>query len=366
MDRLRTGELRQLLDTIRALYAAQTLDHFRATGMHAIARLIPCESTGYAEMDPSRRQSKLWASPREFYEQIQQLRETWEHHMPAHPAIAHFKRTGNGDARTLRDFGQRFWDSALYSEVYRPVRMTGWMGALIPGPPPLIMGASVHREGRKFSERERLLLNLLRPHIVQGYLNARGVSRLQAELTLLRSAYEDLQQGVITLRGTDRIATASPAARRWIAQYFSGHERDVRRLPEELRGWVVRECRRLTMADDAPGPCLPLTVERDGARLRVRLIPGAEQHVLLLAEERRGPTPASLAHLGLTRREAEVLAWVAEGKTNAEIATILGARPKTVGKHLERIFEKLGVETRTAAARVATTAQEWSSTRRPP
>jgi DNA-binding CsgD family transcriptional regulator len=55
-------------------------------------------------------------------------------------------------------------------------------------------------------------------------------------------------------------------------------------------------------------------------------------------------------HQGLTRREAEVLAWVAEGKRNEETGVILGARPKTVGKHLERIFMKLGVETRTAAA----------------
>jgi len=47
------------------------------------------------------------------------------------------------------------------------------------------------------------------------------------------------------------------------------------------------------------------------------------------------------------------LTWVAEGKTNAEVGMILNARPRTVAKHLERIFQKLGVESRTAAARVA-------------
>ncbi len=50
---------------------------------------------------------------------------------------------------------------------------------------------------------------------------------------------------------------------------------------------------------------------------------------------------------------AEVLAWVAEGKTNVEIGTVLGARPRTVAKHLERIYQKLGVENRTAAAAFA-------------
>lgn len=54
--------------------------------------------------------------------------------------------------------------------------------------------------------------------------------------------------------------------------------------------------------------------------------------------------------LGLTRREIEVLNWVTNGKTNAEIGLILGTSPRTIQKHLEHVFEKLGVETRTAAA----------------
>lgn len=59
---------------------------------------------------------------------------------------------------------------------------------------------------------------------------------------------------------------------------------------------------------------------------------------------------ASFVALGLTRRETEVLQWVAAGKTNAEIGFLLGISSRTVQKHLEHIFEKLGVETRTAAA----------------
>ncbi len=54
-------------------------------------------------------------------------------------------------------------------------------------------------------------------------------------------------------------------------------------------------------------------------------------------------------HYGLTPRESDVLIWVAQGKTNPEIATILGIRPYTVRTHLERVFLKLGVETRHAA-----------------
>ncbi len=73
--------------------------------------------------------------------------------------------------------------------------------------------------------------------------------------------------------------------------------------------------------------------------------------VLLFCEPADEMTGASLiGAFGLTPREAEVLRWVAAGKTNREIGLILGLSPRTVTKHLEHVFAKLGVETRTAAA----------------
>jgi len=64
-------------------------------------------------------------------------------------------------------------------------------------------------------------------------------------------------------------------------------------------------------------------------------------------------TPAVLLSLGLTPREAEVLFWVSEGKTNAEVGVILDSAKRTVEKHVEHILEKLGVENRAAALREA-------------
>ncbi|TDP85888.1 LuxR family two component transcriptional regulator [Aquabacterium commune] len=63
-----------------------------------------------------------------------------------------------------------------------------------------------------------------------------------------------------------------------------------------------------------------------------------------------------LSHAALTPRETEVLTWLARGKTNRDIADILGMSHRTVNKHLEHIFEKLGVETRAAAAALASQA----------
>jgi DNA-binding CsgD family transcriptional regulator len=68
--------------------------------------------------------------------------------------------------------------------------------------------------------------------------------------------------------------------------------------------------------------------------------------------------PLTLGSFNLTPRESDVLMWLGKGKTNRDIADILGMSPRTVNKHLEHIFVKLGVETRSAAAVMASGAQQ--------
>ena len=100
--------------------------------------------------------------------------------------------------------------------------------------------------------------------------------------------------------------------------------------------------------------CKPLDAEDLLAAVRARLQRKRENFDAALAGA--GPDFSSatpLQTLGLTVREAEVLLWVAQGKANADVATILGLSEKTVKIHLGHIFEKLSVETRTAAAMVA-------------
>jgi DNA-binding response OmpR family regulator len=75
---------------------------------------------------------------------------------------------------------------------------------------------------------------------------------------------------------------------------------------------------------------------------------------LLIQSQAHVPEPDALVRaLKLTQREAEVLHWVALGKTNVEVGAVLDMSPRTVNKHLEHIFQKLNVETRTAATTVA-------------
>ena len=80
---------------------------------------------------------------------------------------------------------------------------------------------------------------------------------------------------------------------------------------------------------------------------------GGETITLAVEEKDLTRSWKRLQTLGLTPREAEILLWISEGKTNSEVAIIIGSRTRTVAKHLEHIFTKLGVETRTAAGVIA-------------
>lgn len=90
---------------------------------------------------------------------------------------------------------------------------------------------------------------------------------------------------------------------------------------------------------------------RGAETLRVRRFTEAGRDdiaMLALEEEHAPPGPASLCQLGLTPRQAEVAYWVAQGKTNPETAMIVGASPRTIDKHMERILTRLGLENRGA------------------
>ena len=108
----------------------------------------------------------------------------------------------------------------------------------------------------------------------------------------------------------------------------------------------------------------PIRIEEVLARLNAHVRNArAAREALAQASVPKRPLPPQtspetdrLLQAALTPRETEVLTWLARGKTNRDIAEILGMSHRTVNKHLEHIFEKLGVETRAAAAALATRA----------
>lgn len=93
----------------------------------------------------------------------------------------------------------------------------------------------------------------------------------------------------------------------------------------------------------------PVVPDELVARLQAHLRVAREMNAAMRTRGEEVAPAAALLPNPLTQREMDVLEWVARGKTNRDVAEILGMSPRTVNKHLEHIYEKLGVETRTAA-----------------
>jgi len=193
-------------------------------------------------------------------------------------------------------------------------------------------------------------MDLFSPHVRPIYEHVKAVEELRHDVRLVSETMEHLGRGMVFLSDAGTIRMSTPTALQCLAQYF-GESGSKATLPETLRRWV--EQRDVSVGE--PGKCEPLVVEREGRRLNIRFLPDPSdlnQSVLLLEEERTLQSADVLKPLGLTARETQVLGWVAEGKTNPEIGIILGVSTRTIDKHCERLFRKLGVESRTAAVRV--------------
>lgn len=161
--------------------------------------------------------------------------------------------------------------------------------------------------------------------------------RVEAEAQL----QESLDRAVIIVDERDAIGFCTRLARQLLTKYFPGHDAP-RRLPAPLTAWLER------------GGEEAWRTEQSGARLEARLFAekGPVRSRMLTLDETLlvVDSPSSLLRLGVTTREAEVLYWIAYGKSNPEIAQILVAALNTIKRHVQNILVKLGVESRLAAA----------------
>ena len=218
-----------------------------------------------------------------------------------------------------------------------------------------MVAVALDRRHRDFREDDKLLIELLRPHLLQAYRNAEAMAQLRADAARTAQVLDTLREGVLTVSATGRIRFTTGRVRACLARFFGPSRGSSQMLPDTLLRWFHAQLVGTRNGGAVAAPRTPLAVERSEARLTVRLLTDHEPgEYLLMLEERRIQDPLTMLRgLGLTPREAEVLSWIAQGKTNAETGIILGLSAGTVHKHLEHIFEKLGVETRTAAAACA-------------
>jgi DNA-binding NarL/FixJ family response regulator len=155
---------------------------------------------------------------------------------------------------------------------------------------------------------------------------------------MAREALDIGGNGVLVVDAQQRIAWQSPQARKWIDAFFEPPSAAT------CEHWLTSISQRSSGSEVSHADGSKLCARRLGA------IGMGESMWLLQRQHTTHVNSARLINADLTQREAEVLSWVAKGKTNRDVADILAMSPRTVNKHLEHIFQKLGVETRSAAA----------------
>jgi DNA-binding CsgD family transcriptional regulator len=229
------------------------------------------------------------------------------------------------DFVTLREFRRR----EIWQELYRPTGLDYWLDVGLPRIAERTRVFIFMRDRCDFDEHDRLVLELLQPHLARRH----EATRLAAETAVALTAVEEQRDGgttdvvLCTPRGV--IEFASARSRRLLEAYFgpcSG------RVPSPLLGALAASAR-------------PASAERAGRRLLVRAARAGPLLLLVLSEQ-----DTRLERL--TPRQRQILERVALGETDGEIAAALSLSQATVGKHLEQMFTRLGVHTRTAAAAV--------------
>jgi DNA-binding CsgD family transcriptional regulator len=314
----------------------QWLTDFPKHVLLELRTLIPCRMACYAELDYTRQRAiNVFDPPLGFEPPI----EKWMKATHDHPVLNYFKTTGDGQALKISDFlsTSDYHQLDVYREVYRGTGAEDQMGFGVQVAEKFVLGFAFDRGERSFTEKDRTLLNLIRPHIIQAYLHLEELAGHEELQLDLQAALLENGLGVVIVNDQGDILHATPGTCEGLASYLPVPE-GATKLPAVLSSWAF---------DDDPKPYV---IERGPSRLTVRKVRQEHRLLLVFSEENGAAETERLAKFRLTPRELEALRWIAEGKSNAEIAIILGISVSTAKQHVERILAKLGVENRTAAA----------------
>jgi DNA-binding CsgD family transcriptional regulator len=358
MKTLTSQDTQQLLLAIQELYVLHDLSSFGVKALEIVHRLVPSEVPEFHVTNVrSHTISRAFLPGHPGF--TPEMEQVVSRHWTEHPIVQNMPLTLTG-AYKISDFmtSQEFHHlEGLYQQYLGIVGCEDQMVMFLPmintqnwneylQADLSMAGIALNRSQRDFTDRDRLLLNLLRPHLFQAYCNAQRYQQVQQRLIQLHQSLTHV--GLIILDPSGQIEFITPQASQYLQAYFS-KTLERNQLPTLLWAWIRHQVAS-TQTFDQPTSCLPLRIEQNDKKLLIQLVVESLQgrYLLLLEEHMRSLLP-SLALLGLSARETEVLFWVMRGEANQAIAKHLGVHLSTVRKHLESIYRKLGVQSRTEA-----------------
>jgi DNA-binding NarL/FixJ family response regulator len=333
---LRTLPERDVAALLSVTGELAALDDARPFPPHLLGRLgevVGGANVAYNELDRARERSVFYASSVDDASATEAVTDEEQREffrlVLEHPVCGRRKATQDWTSvLKVSDFSslRQFQRTEIWAELYRDNNVNYWIDVGLEPTGARTRMFLFTRNRRDFDERDRLMLELLQPYLQRRYDDVmRAADAADALATLEEGGTDSLHDIVLCTTG-GVIEFASRRSRRLLETYFRS---DNGHLPEALHAALARSG--------------SLVVEREQRRLTIRTGQAAGMLVLLLGEE-------DLRLDQLTSRQLEILRHVASGATDAEVGAALDIAPATVKKHLEQIYDRLGVHTRTAAA----------------
>jgi len=331
-----------LLECIRQLHSFRDLGSVRLWLLDtALPRLIPSDWRSYNEVDLLHPENTLAILKPQLDARSLPLLQRFNEVAHQHPLIIGQLQSPDFPVHKISDFlaQDAYHKLELYQDVYRHMGVEYQIAATIKLEPDRITAFALSRQQTDYTERDRAILEMLRPHLVIALNNLALASERQTVLDCTGLVLQELASATLIVDRHDRILYHTGPGLTWIGAASQGI------LPVQISGWLhqaATSTRRQSM-----------NLKTGAGEIHIRFVPtGSPQRRLLVltAGTPQTPAPAPTNDFGLSKRQLEVARWIGHGKTNLQIAALLGISPRTVQKHIEHIFEKMDVKTRVAVA----------------
>lgn len=340
-------EVAGVLEASESFLKVGSIAELRQCAVDTVASLLPETVVSWNEVDLDGGLLAMvrseWPPAPTDPNQLRRLDKAFIANVREHPVIARYERTRDGRPYAISDFlsAADFHRTNLYQLLYRPLGIEDQISFVLPDPK-LVIGIAANRERRGFPPHERMVCNLLRAHLVQASRRLDALVRARQLLAVVHQLADDHGEAVLVL---DHDGTPDPMSLRAheLLEQFYG-PRDRTSLPADLRAWLEGNVASAT----------PFLRRQAGRTLVVRRVNDGENDLLFLSPKSDTISHWDAQRLGLTRREAEIVALLIDGMTSKRIAADLGISPRTVDKHVATILDKLGVRTRLEAVSLLT------------
>ncbi len=344
-------ELDKILTVIEAVSAIEEAASYGPTALRALKAVLSFELGSFNEVDTEAPRAFFCAYPEDPTDEA--TLSEFPRLVQQNPILQYQRRTSDGSAHRISDFisNEELHRLELYQKVYGPRGIEFQVALALTAKSPQVVAFALNRTRSDFSDDELVLLNLLRPHLIQAWRNVQALAALRG----IDGALAEAGKAMIVLGDRGEKIYAPEWADRALIEHFGPATSEG--FPSPVEGWLEEE-RRPLFSDGQARIQRPLVSVIGARELVARFIRGSEGRpdVVVVEERSRERGSTELRRLGLTQREAEILLLVTEGQSTDGISRRLGVRPATVSKHLEHVFQKLGVTSRTAAVATASDA----------